>query len=291
VQDQPVTYTYRTVSGHSLRADVYRPSGPGPHPGILWLHGGALIFGARTNVRPWQVPRYLDAGYALVCPDYRLAPETKLPEIVEDVLASWEWMREGPLGLDRERLAVAGHSAGGYLALLLGTTARPAPRAAVSFYGYGDIVADWYTQPDPHYLTYPAVTEERARSLVGQTPVSEGAFERFGFYLYCRQRGTWPQEVGGKDPAKDPEFFRPYCPVRNVTSAAAPTLLLHGDADTDVPYEQSVIMHRELRRQGVEAELVTLTGAGHGFDRDGDGLHSPCAFDAVLGFLARHVGS
>ncbi|NPV06709.1 MAG: alpha/beta hydrolase [Anaerolineae bacterium] len=286
---EPVTYTYRTVSGHPLRADVFRPIGAGPCPALLWLHGGALIFGSRKTVRPWQVRRYLEAGYAVVCPDYRLAPESKLPEIADDVLTAWAWTREGVPDLDPERLAVIGHSAGGYLALLLGTTTHPAPRAVVSFYGYGDIVADWYTRPDPHYLTFPRVTEEKARSLVGSAPISEGPPERFEFYLYCRQQGAWPQEVGGRDPKADAEFFRRYCPLRNVTSGASPTLLLHGDADTDVPYGQSLAMHQELARQGVETEMVTLEGGGHGFDRDGDDPHTLRAFDAVLDFLAAHL--
>jgi dipeptidyl aminopeptidase/acylaminoacyl peptidase len=66
------------------------------------------------------------------------------------------------------------------------------------------------------------------------------------------------------------------------------TLLLHGDADTDVPYEQSVLMAKELKRHGVEHELITIKGGPHGFDGVNGGLASPenaNAFRKVINFL------
>src|SRR5437016_12787362 len=71
------TYTYKTVGGLELRADVYHPAGDQVTPAIVWIHGGALVTGRRDNIRGYQLQRYLDSGYALVAIDYRLAPETK----------------------------------------------------------------------------------------------------------------------------------------------------------------------------------------------------------------------
>jgi len=74
-----------------------------------------------------------------------------------------------------------------------------------------------------------------------------------------------------------------------VTKDYPPTLLLHGDNDTDVPYEQSVLMARELERRGVQHELVTLTGRGHGFDGP---MWDPVVaqtFDRVLAFLHQQL--
>lgn len=285
---------FRTVPGCELRADVYRPAGPGPHPALLWLHGGALIFGSRHAFRPRQMQRYLDAGYVVVAPDYRLAPETKLPDIVADVEAAWRWINEdgAEMGVDGRRTAAVGHSAGGYLALLLATRmpiGAPMPKAVVSFYGYGDILGDWYTRPDAHYLTHPPVSAEEARSVVGREPVCDGSPERFHFYLRTRQRGTWPQEVGGRDPVTDAAFFRRYCPLQRVSPKSAPTLLLHGDADTDVPYEQSVLMQKALAAEEVEARLHTVPGGPHAFDLDEGDAGSQAAFDDVLSFLGRHL--
>ena len=101
---------------------------------------------------------------------------------------------------------------------------------------------------------------------VGRAVISEdaGKSNRSRFYLYCRQQGLWPREVAGHDPDAEPRAFDPFCPLRNVTAAYPPTLLIHGTKDTDVPYEQSELMDRELTRKGVEHELITVPGGSHG---------------------------
>ena len=105
------------------------------------------------------------------------------------------------------------------------------------------------------------------------------------YYLYCRQQGLWPKEVLGRDPDKQPCDFDPFCPVRNVTAGYPPTLLLHGDEDTDVPYEQSVLMADTLACAGVEHQLLTVPGGGHGFDGRMDEPVVSAAFETVLCFL------
>ncbi len=58
--------------------------------------------------------------------------------------------------------------------------------------------------------------------------------------------------------------FDPYCPIRNVTAKYPPTFLVHGTADTDVPYAESRAMAAKLAEPGVTHEFITVTGAGHG---------------------------
>jgi len=101
---------------------------------------------------------------------------------------------------------------------------------------------------------------------VGTVPLTDppSPNERGRFYLYCRQQGRWPQEVAGHDPHREPEWFDPYCPVRNVSAEYPPTLLIHGTADTDVPYSESAAMAARLEECGVPHALITLEGAGHG---------------------------
>ncbi len=276
---------------------MFRPPGPGPFPIVLWIHGGALIFGDRGMLPVEQRERYLRAGLAVVSVDYRLAPETKHAGILEDLDAAQAWLqRDGTsLGLDPKRLAVVGHSAGGYLALMAGVRFRPRPRAIVSFYGYGDVAGPWYSRPDPGYLRGPAVSPEEAERAVGREPIAQGSEpRRFVFYRYTRQRGFWPQLVTGRDPDREPRAFDPWCPVRNVTADFPPTLLLHGDRDEDVPYARSVEMAKALEAAGVSQELVTLPGFGHVFDIEGPGMKDPAvtrAFDRAVAFLIGRLGA
>jgi acetyl esterase/lipase len=88
------TFTYKKVGDLEIKADVYRPAGAGPHPAIVWIHGGSLIFGSRATLPADENDLFLRAGYIVVSIDYRLAPETKLPAILEDVEDAYRWVRE-----------------------------------------------------------------------------------------------------------------------------------------------------------------------------------------------------
>ncbi len=292
------TDTFKVVDGLPIQADVYRPPDDKVRPVVVWIHGGALIMGQRTGMPPAQLNRYLEAGFAVVAIDYRLAPETKLPAIVQDVEDGIAWFRRdgaARYGLASNRLAVVGHSAGGYLALTAGARCRPRPNAVVAFYGYGDIVGPWYSQPDPFYRRQPIVAEADAFSSVGKSPITgatgSDSQRRHQFYLYCRQQGLWPRLVSGINPEEHPGALDAWSPIRNVTSEYPPTMLLHGDADTDVPYEQSLLMVEEFQRAGVPHELVTIPNGEHGFDRavGGEDPVVNAAFERVLGFLRTYI--
>ena len=216
-----------------------------------------------------------------------------MPAIIADLQDAFRWVHgEGAarFGADPARIGVVGGSAGGYLALMAGCCVQPRPRALVSCYGYGDIIGPWYSKPDPGYCRQPLVSREEAYASVGQPGISgtPGANERWRFYLYCRQHGLWPQEVLGADPAAAPERFGHFCPEQQVTGEYPPTLLLHGDQDTDVPHALSVSMAAALARAGVEHELIIIPGGGHGFDGAGEEA-AMAARRRALDFLGEHV--
>ena len=213
--------------------------------------------------------KLLELGYVIVSIDYRLAPETKLPGIIEDVQDACAGLRkEGDMkfGMDPDRIAVTGGSAGGYLTLMTGFCLNPRPRALVSYWGYGDITTPWLSQPNEFYRRMqPLVSKQAAYQWVGASAVSEDHDNRRSpLYLYCRQNGIWPKEVSGHDPRAEPKWFDRYCPVRNVTAEYPPTLLIHGTKDTDVPYSESANMAAKLAEAGVTHDLITVAGAGHG---------------------------
>lgn len=290
------TWIYKTVGDLPIKADVYRRPGDDVRPVIVWLHGGGLITGSRGGPDPEQRQRYLDAGYVIVSIDYRLAPETKLLAIIEDVRDAIAWVRaQGPehFKIDPRRLAVVGASAGGYLALMTGFIVEPRPQALVAISGYGDVDGDWYAKPHEIYRkTRPMFTKEEAHQAIGTRETANGGAKgRGNFYTWCRQHGLWPQQVVGYDPVTQPREFDRFCPVRNVKKNYPPTLLVHGDDDIDVPYAQSVAMVRELKRVDVTHEFITLKGGGHGFGGKGLGDTAVAgAFDRIERFLQRHVG-
>lgn len=264
------SHVYKVVDGCAIRADVIGSRGGAAQPCVIWIHGGGLIFGSRTaSPRPTLLAALLRRGFVVVSIDHRLAPETKLLDIVEDVHAAWHWVRtQGPalFGIDPERIGIAGGSAGAYLALIGGYTLQPGPRALASFSGYGDITAPWEAEPSAHYREWPPVAREDAERTVGVVPVSEppADVDRSVFYLYCRQQGRWLIEVTGRDLRDGAKWFDRYCPTRNVTASFPPTILVHGTADTDVPHDESEKLAARFAQVGISHEFLSVDGAGHG---------------------------
>ncbi len=216
--------------------------------------------------------------YIVVSLDYRLAPEAKLQQIIEDLADGLKWVRtSGPnlFHADPTRMVVAGASAGGYLALMSGIIIEPPPTAIVSYWGFGDVDGDWTTKPSAAYRKGKLIDRDIALAGVGQKVLiqtnQENVRGRSTYFLYLKQTGLWVNEVSGLDPQKDREKLAPFCPVRNVSPEFPQTLFLHGTADNDVPVQQSLSMAAELKRFGVKSEVISIEGGGHslwGGDRE-----------------------
>jgi len=289
------TYTYKRVGDLEIKADVYREDDEKIRPVIVWIHGGALIMGGREGINRRVKKMFLDAGYAIVSIDYRLAPETKLPAIIEDVEDAFKWIREKGSELfhiDSRRIAVLGGSAGGYLTLTTGYRVKPRPSVLVAFWGYGDLIGEWYSTPSPHPRHQrPKMTEVEVRKQVSGPPIANSR-DRKGnggaFYQFCRQRGIWPIEVSGWDPHKEAKKYEPYMPVKNVTKEYPPTLLIHGTADTDVPCEQSIMMADEFKEHGIDHEFIMIAGGEHGL-AGGDPGKIDLAYERAFQFVHEHM--
>ena len=205
---------------------------------------------------------------------------------------AYTWLHQkGPelFHVDTKKIVVMGGSAGGYLTLTAGFRAKPRPAALVAFWGYGDLIGDWYGKPDDFYRQRPLISKEDALANVGTEPLTDGSNrKRFDFYLYCRQNGLWPKLVSGFDHLTEPEAFDPYMPVRNVSSDYPPTLLIHGTVDTDVPYEQSVLMEEQFKQHGVAYQFVSVEDAGHGL-AGGDKERVQRAYDQMIPFVKQYL--
>lgn len=284
------TRIYKQTDQCAIQADVYY-QGAGT-PVIIYIHGGALIFGSRAMLAAEQIAFFTNAGFSVVNIDYRLAPETSFEKIIEDVQDAINWVRTKATewyDFDITKIAIMGGSAGGYLSLLAGTMDIK-PKAIVSFYGYGDLLDDWYTLPSEFYCKKSMITRSNALEAIGHKEVTNGNWNRFIYYLYCRQQGIWVKEITGLDPNEDYEQLLKYCPIHHITENYPPTLFLHGDQDTDVPYEQSVLMYEKLKEKGIYTELITIKGADHVFDQQFKDAAVQEAFMNVVDFLRSHLG-
>lgn len=250
--------TYGTYgNGQSLLLDLMVPAGASaaaPVPLVLYLHGGGWSSGNRTI--PVQVSDLCDRGYAVASPDYRLSNVAVWPAQIQDVKGAVRWLRANAAtyGLDPDRFAAWGWSAGGHLAAMLGTTGGLATatigKATVDLEGTTggnagsssrvQAVVDWYGTHDflqmrfyPSSANHDAATSNESHLLGGAVP------------------GL-------------PELSATASPISFVTADDPPFFVQHGTADTTVPYNQSELLVDALRLHGVDTTFVPLQGAGHG---------------------------
>jgi len=294
---QPVkeTVIYKRAEGIEIKADVFHDGITKPRPAVVWIHGGGVINGHREQISGQVRDFAFGNGYVLVSLDYRLAPESKLPAVVSDIEDAFRWMRgEGAarFGIDPDRIAVSGGSAGGFLTLIAGFRVQPPPRVLLSFWGYGEILGDWATKPSPHprHNQRKISADDFAKQL-GGPPVSDSRLRKTDggmIYLYGRQSGKWGGMIAGVDPLRDPGGIIPYLPLKNVSEKYPPTVLIHGTVDTDVPFEQSRLMAREFEKHGVPFQLLPVVNGEHGLG-GGDPAQIKVAYQKAFDFVKLHL--
>ncbi len=232
---------YREVGSWTGRADIYRPAGDGPFPVILFFHGGGWAYGSQRDVDAPALP-FLRAGYAIVAVSYRLADVALAPGAVEDARCALAWVgaHAHDYRLDLSRIVTAGTSAGGHLALMAGLVS-------------GGSEFDTRCESVP----------PRVQAIINVSGITDvGALLRRQLQTYPE---GWPFVVDwlgqGSNRAAVAERVSP---VTWVDTGDPPVFSVHGSADSLVPHEQAVALHRALDRAGVENELVTLAGREHG---------------------------
>lgn len=273
---QKTTVIYKMAGDTRIEADVYRAKDETKRPVVVWIHGGALVVGSRTSVPEHLRNACQREGFALVSLDYRLAPEVKLPAIVEDIDDAFVWLRDQgatQFHIDATRCVVAGDSAGGYLTLVAGTRLKPPPQGLVAYYPFTDLLdidtpafIDWQRKSFPLVRkeeAYQAVGEKVLTNTIGGSPTHNA---RNSFMPYVTQNGLWTKEIGGLD-LRDRRRREMYSPVRNAKRDFPPTLLIHGTADRIVRHAESVAMATQLARLKVPHELISVRDADHGLAR------------------------
>lgn len=121
--------------GGPIPIRVYWPDSPGPHPVVMFFHGGGFALGDLDTHDVTAREHAVGADAVVVSVDYRLAPENPFPAAVDDVWAATQWVaaNAGKFGADASRMAVAGDSAGGTLAAVVAQSARDHGEPKIAF--------------------------------------------------------------------------------------------------------------------------------------------------------------
>jgi acetyl esterase/lipase len=245
---------YATPAGVPLTADVYRPTGPGPHPVLLQLYGGAWQRGApedNASFATWFASR----GYLVVATDYRHAPGATWPAQIQDVRTALGWIRahSAEYDADASRIALIGRSAGAQLALVAAYEAgTPLVRGVVSYYGPTDLIEGWRQPPRPDPLDVRSILETYLKG----TP--DTAFAR---YLEAS-------------------------PITHVTRRVPPSLLVYGARDHIVAPRFGRELDTRLRDAGAPSVLLEIPWAEHAFDAIPNGVSGQIALYYTERFLA-----
>jgi acetyl esterase/lipase len=262
------------------RLDLYLPASAESaqtYPLVIFVHGGAWQSGDKGVIVQAENGRLLrallDGGYAVASVGYRLADEAQFPAQAHDLKAAVRWLREhaGKYGLDRERFAALGQSAGGHLVQLLGTTGGVARlegglgnahesslvQAVVSEYGVSDLTTVQQSVRDLGCPDFPGRGGDR---LVADEALLGGRLSEPGIL----------------------EASVEASPITYASMDDPPFLLIHGRADCIVASEQSVKMHRALTNAGARSELRLIEGE-HG----GPPFSSDESLSAIVDFLRR----
>jgi len=196
-------------------------------------------------------------GYTVASIDYRLSSEAKYPAAVQDVKAAIRFLRANAerYGIDKDRVAVWGASAGAHLAAMAALTGddatlEPGNRSNPDQSDRVQAFVGWYGPYEMQSMFKLAMASAPA---AGTTMTPEDAAEAMGPMIFfgCTNEGC------------PPGMLEKASPINFVDKNDPPTLLIHGTADKTVPSEQSVELFNSLKASGVKADLHLIDNAGH----------------------------
>jgi acetyl esterase/lipase len=235
---------YATAGEVSLKLDLYIPAGEVRPPLIAWVHGGGWGSGSKDDM---PLKGLLARGFAVASIEYRLSRVAPFPAQAHDLKAAIRFLRAkaGGYGLDGRLIAITGGSAGGHLAALVGISngvkelegtegenlsTSSDVQAIVSFFGASNLQTI-LAQSTPFGVS---VREPALRFLLGGLPDEK------------------------------PELARLASPVTHVRASSPPLLLIHGDADPQMPFEQSRELQRVYEQAKLPVSFEVIEGGKHG---------------------------
>jgi len=255
---------YARAGELALKLDLHLPRGKARAPLLVWVHGGAWRSGSKSNM---PLAKLVEDGYAVASVDYRLSTQAKFPAQIHDLKAAVRFLRGHGLEwkLPVKKILMAGDSAGGHLAALVGVSNGHAElegevgrdraqssdvQGIISFYG-GANLTTILQQSTPHGLS-----------------VRVPALELL---------------LGGQ-PDEAPVLARLASPVFHVDKNDPPLLLLHGDQDPQMPVNQALELLGAYQKVKAQVQWEVVHGAAHG----GAVFYDDERIAVVKKFLRRH---
>jgi acetyl esterase/lipase len=253
---------YGHKAGMALTFDVYRPQRANGAAVISVLSGGwrstwetlqqfreapdgtlRLLTADEIRTQGGIMPSHsyrtlLDKGFTVFAVRHGSSPTFAMPEIVADLRRAVRFIRfHAPqYGVDPDRIGIWGGSAGGHLALLMGTTAEVANADAKDAFERGPC---------------------KLAAVVAYAPPTD--------FVSLTEAWRASNQTFPAVQQLDSAHLKMYSPIAHVTADDSPALIVHGDKDPTVPYTQGKAMYEALTKAGVKARLVTIEGAQHGF--------------------------
>lgn len=223
-----------------VRCLLYKPKTSGTKSAAyLHLHGGGYILGSPEGSDLHNVQLANQLGIVIVSVDYRLAPEHPAPAGLNDSYAVLTWMHEraADLGIDANRVAIGGESAGGGLAAALAIHTRDKGDYPICF----------------QLLTYPMLDDRTGSETQPGDPLT-------GEFVWTRERNqlAWSYYLGASEPQA------PYVPARTESVAGLPPTWL-STAALDLFRDENIDYAKRLLNAGVATELIVYPGTCHGF--------------------------
>lgn len=238
---------YKRVNGRDLSLDVYSPKSISrPLPVVIWIFGNRWSKGTKNHPPPLNL---MSHGYIVVSIEYRLSGEAPFPAAIEDCKAAVRWIRANASAyhFDADHIGAWGHSAGGHLAALLGTSGDISELedggGNSSFSSRVQAVCD-LAGPSDIVQFYDTVS----RSNDGMASIAKSSIEQF--------LGGRVEENRTKAIAASATTY--------ISKDDAPFLIIHGENDESIPVSQSKILADKLKAAGVPVTLIVAEGRGHG---------------------------
>lgn len=245
---------YGTGAGEPLLMHLAKPKGlAAPAPCVVFIHGGGWMFGDKKMHLP-EIKQAAADGFVSATIGYRFAPKHKFPAQVEDAKCAIRYLRShaNEIGLDPQRIAAVGFSAGAHLSMMLGVMdssdglegdggcadQSSKVQCVVSFFGPTNL-----TNTDIHATVASEILDEKS---------IRNILENF---------------VGGK-PEDHRDVLKAASPLTYVSGGDAPILMFQGTKDNLVPYDQAFEMATALSKAGIPGRVELLLGHRHGWFGD-----------------------